>query len=664
MRIYKLSLGNNFFNDQKFQQLTDQSSVCVHPETAAKGLSSTAQGEAFLQAQAGDLFYVCRSNDSIEFVGMFSDNRPFYSTLAGQEDWTERSYVLIADAIHPTIYDGNYDKWWMPKNNSTFIEIPGSDFADFESSILRPVFEMTLEEIFNRRNQEVGQRSKNANDYLEMQKRFKRFRNDPNLLFEEINALGTVEWRKLLYSYELRGNVDRQPVVLLRKKVLESLLSGQQLSLESLSHIKEEISRSFEKNVFHVWKDPFRILYTFLYDPYKAGLVRFFYDMIYEIKAQLAVQSLTKQTVVHFDGPQNQGTDRLWFAIYNNSYPSQKMAKQLFLVMDEEISFGLLDGSNLQWIERKSSGVFELDEIIAVFKKHVHAVLNDNSKEMITLSQYLDILEYKNQIILQGPPGTGKTHTANRLARQLTGDKFDENTKFVQFHPSYTYEDFVRGIVTTVDTDGRLHYQTKDKILVEFAEKARQILSEKFVLIIDEINRANLPSVLGELIYALEYRNTPVNSLYAIENAVNATEIVLPDNLYIIGTMNTADRSIGHIDYAIKRRFAFIEILPQEEPIVYPVAKELFRLVSRLFMKVEDAIIVNSEFLAPDFDYKDVQLGHSYFLLKSTGEEEQKRELKLKLEYEILPLLNEYVKDGLLLESAKEEIHKIRRFVL
>ena len=172
-----------------------------------------------------------------------------------------------------------------------------------------------------------------------------------------------------------------------------------------------------------------------------------------------------------------------------------------------------------------------------------------------------------------------------------------------------------------------------------------------YVLIIDEINRANLPSVLGELIYALEYRGENVESMYEIDNN---NSIVIPPNLFIIGTMNTADRSVGHIDYAIKRRFAFVDVLPTDqaiddvikEPILNLKAKALYKKVADLFNENKDKTI----YLQSDFKAKDVQLGHSYFLV------ENEKQLGLKLEFEIKPLLNEYVKDGILNEEAIKEI--------
>jgi MoxR-like ATPase len=251
--------------------------------------------------------------------------------------------------------------------------------------------------------------------------------------------------------------------------------------------------------------------------------------------------------------------------------------------------------------------------------------------------------------------------------------------KIIQFHPAYSYEDFVRGIVAVVNSENKLEYKVVNRTIAEYAEKAFYNPSANYVLIIDEINRANLPAVLGELIYALEYRfddkdpiDTTVESMYALKNGKEDIEgdksLRLPRNLYIIGTMNTADRSVGHIDYAIRRRFAFVDLLPEISPI-REAGIDYFKLVSGLFIKDFDNVnwqnpnLIRSEHLAADFRPEDVILGHSYFITKEIdgkdivlSEEEQ---MKYKLKYEIVPILKEYLKDGILNESARDEIGKL-----
>ena len=405
------------------------------------------------------------------------------------------------------------------------------------------------------------------------------------------------------------------------------------------------------------------------------------------------------------------------------------------------------------------------------------------------MENYKQLLKYKKQIILQGPPGTGKTREAKLIAKEILGlnstDDLKDNEQFklIQFHPSYTYEDFVRGIVAESKGD-KIEYKNVNKTLGEFAElalknyndskknvnelstekwiddeftqfvdeisqtlekekivlsdnvdlvdlmddaflyigenwkgyehrmsfkdikrayldnnltrqdivknmnlsgsarqhatyyivvlkKFREFLSgkkapinqtkineQKYILVIDEINRANLSSVLGELIYALEYRGKAVESMYSVENSIlnNKNQLILPDNLYIIGTMNTADRSVGHIDYAIRRRFAFVEVLPKDlssEMGDGEFYTELFTAVKSLFTK--DEYQTKSDFISQEFEPKDVALGHSYFIDKT----KDGGDIKIRWNYEIKPILLEYIRDGVLKETASEQVISI-----
>ena len=402
------------------------------------------------------------------------------------------------------------------------------------------------------------------------------------------------------------------------------------------------------------------------------------------------------------------------------------------------------------------------------YAQYLLNIMNENTQTQEN-NLITKLLKYKPQIILQGPPGTGKTREAKRIARILLGLAEDaplegnEQFKLIQFHPSYSYEDFVRGIVAKPNEEGDgIIYTAENKILGFFAKEAfnnwhkaqqsTQTLKEEevfeafiehikeelaqsedykyplteavylfdaddkrfkykgdnwevhskginmnyaeikriidsgvrdrqgvtkltniggqarqhasyfirivekyyefkktykpnvtdkislknYVLIIDEINRANLSAVLGELIYALEYRGEAVQSMYVIEGENN---LILPPNLYIIGTMNTADRSVGHIDYAIRRRFAFVNVLPKD------LTNELGdQFEGTLFAKVTNLFNTN---LSPEFKKEEVQLGHSYFITKNTP-------INIRWEYEIKPILLEYVKDGILVGEGIE----------
>ena len=176
------------------------------------------------------------------------------------------------------------------------------------------------------------------------------------------------------------------------------------------------------------------------------------------------------------------------------------------------------------------------------------------------------LLEDKRQVIFHGPPGTGKTYVAQELAHCLAGAK--DRVTLVQFHPSYAYEDFVRGFRPTVTKKGQAGFKLQDGPLIKAAELARKDEGKdvvpKHFLIIDEINRGNLAKVLGELYYLLEYRDRAVNLQY---QRTEGETFSLPDNLFIIGTMNTADRSIALVDLALRRRFYFVNFHPDDEPV-------------------------------------------------------------------------------------------------
>ncbi len=288
--------------------------------------------------------------------------------------------------------------------------------------------------------------------------------------------------------------------------------------------------------------------------------------------------------------------------------------------------------------------------------------------------EYRDAMETLDikQMILQGPPGTSKTFSAKAFIKYMANNctdaeladiqiaDYSQEDKYcaklfkgkgepkiswdiVQFHPSYSYEDFIRGIkVSTKKDSDTIMYETVNKVLGSIAELAKKHKETKFFLIIDEINRANLATVFGELIYGLEYRMEPVATPYAVDNN---NRISIPDNLYIIGTMNTADKSIGGIDYAIRRRFLFFEQLPDETVIkTYreksgQVQMDLNEKACKLFESVEK--LFKEDYLSPEYRREDVQIGHTYFLVDS------EEKLKRRFEYQIIPILKEYYKDGI-----------------
>ena len=239
-------------------------------------------------------------------------------------------------------------------------------------------------------------------------------------------------------------------------------------------------------------------------------------------------------------------------------------------------------------------------------------------------------LNEQRQIIFEGPPGTSKTFFAREFAKYFTNNKA-EHVEIIQFHPSYNYEDFVEGIRPKIDKKRDVEgFEIKDGILKRLAKRARYDDS-KFVLIIDEINRGKISRIFGELIYLLEYRSDEIRLTYSSD-----MKFQLPKNLYIIGTMNTADRSIALMDYALRRRFAFFgfeadsEILSKwlnEKGTSTKVREKVVSLMDDINDAIEKSPIG-----------KECQIGQSYFMKENID----KNKLKKIFDHKILPLLKEY----------------------
>ena len=228
------------------------------------------------------------------------------------------------------------------------------------------------------------------------------------------------------------------------------------------------------------------------------------------------------------------------------------------------------------------------------------------------LEEIEDLLEDKKQVIFQGPPGTGKTYVAQKLARYLAGS--DDRVTLVQFHPSYAYEDFVQGFRPTLE-NGQPGFELRDGPLRKAADSARDEPDARHFLVIDEINRGNLARVFGELYFLLEYRNSKMNLQYSDE------PFSLPPNLYIIGTMNTADRSIALVDLALRRRFYFVEFHPDEEPVKSVLRRWLEANASGMEW-VADVVDAANEKLSDD---RHAAIGPSYFMKANLDETKVER---------------------------------------
>lgn len=239
------------------------------------------------------------------------------------------------------------------------------------------------------------------------------------------------------------------------------------------------------------------------------------------------------------------------------------------------------------------------------------------------------VLRNKKNVILQGAPGVGKTFAANRLAWSIMGEKDDSRIEFVQFHQNYSYEDFMMGYKPAGET-----FEMKYGVFYRFCQKAANRPDKDFFFIIDEINRGNMSKIFGELLMLIErdYRGHKATLAY------NGLPFSVPENLYIIGMMNTADRSLAMIDYALRRRFSFFEMEPGFDSEGFAAYQKALdnETFDELIAKVKElnAEIARDKSLGAGFC-----IGHSYFCGRDACDEEWLQEV---VDYDILPMLSEY----------------------
>lgn len=253
----------------------------------------------------------------------------------------------------------------------------------------------------------------------------------------------------------------------------------------------------------------------------------------------------------------------------------------------------------------------------------------------VWLDRVFGLLRLKKQLVLQGVPGTGKTHVARCLARLISGDRADR-VRLVQFHPAYSYEEFVEGIrARGTDVDGRaaVTFPVEDGVLCAFAAQAASRPSEPHVLIVDEMNRGNLPRIFGELLYLLEYREAAVTLPYS------KREFRLPDNLFVLATMNPLDRSAVALDQALRRRFSFVDMQADATILARWLEARLPRATDPSFgPRVVQTFEELNARLARDLG-ADKQIGHSFLMVPDLNE----AKFEAVWEHHIRPLLLDYL---------------------
>lgn len=312
-----------------------------------------------------------------------------------------------------------------------------------------------------------------------------------------------------------------------------------------------------------------------------------------------------------------------------------------------------------------------------IHRLYTDIMMKKQSTDM--LDEYVQLLKEKKNIILQGAPGVGKTYSTASLAVRLCNPDFIElgdhvkvmeeyerlreagQIAFCTFHQSMDYEDFVEGLKPELQGN-QVVYNIEAGIFRQVCEQAQategiDIPTKPHILIIDEINRGSISRIFGELITLLEAdkRRGGGDHPITVKLPYSKEDFSVPANLHILGTMNTTDRSTGSIDYAVRRRFAFITLKTSREKVEASIEDEKLRAKAlALFDEINgkdpnDQTSFIATHQAGQFDLEDLKVGHSYFMAKDLAD------LKRKMRYEVVPLIREYIKDGILQGREKDE---------
>jgi 5-methylcytosine-specific restriction protein B len=514
--------------------------------------------------------------------------------------------------------------------------------------------------------------------------RLKEFEEDTGAFLDEIRSLPQSFLREQLQAYE-----GRQKIAKIRHDILDDILDGEDVDIDEIA---QRENANYEKNIMNSWDD-YKILGQIYYNYSKDRIEAYIEDLLEYLRKEIDADQLSSHYVT-YQGATNIPTTRSWAVLYPSVLGDHKSAYQLYLYFyPNEIEFGIDNGSDVSRREYdvesfESEEEISIQRIVEAYRERTdkfwqwneELIEEPESAEYDELEWFEEVEEHlqrKKQIVFHGPPGTGKTYGALNFSKWWIdrgldeGEDFngaiDDRLRMVTFHPTFSYEDFIEGI-TAKTRKGDLIYEPEAGVFKEMCEEAVEAYEKadskadapRYILIIDEVNRGNIPKIFGETITLIE-NDKRLGEANEMRDELPHSDgrLVVPPNLYIIGTMNTADRSIALVDAAIRRRFRFRNFPPSYEVLYEELGfdgeqdiktkasveegQDLGALSILALREINDRIRDSGNL------GKGKQVGHSYLMGGTTNER-----LVEAWKNEILPLLEEYYFGDM--ERLKEHI--------
>lgn len=587
LSIWKLSHGNGSFTKEE-QQLYREKGVAV-----IYGDTGRSQGKKFETAPIGTLFYLCNSN-SPQLVGQFTS--PAHSSPK-DTGWIQRNYRVLKLAIRTDPYTDS-SKGWSPSYRSTFHQVGKDDLALFDHTLLQPYFGTSLAELASLAGEPLDTVTAYTvpadSDFEADETLLSRF--DSKVLFKEFRRTWSPEYRALF--------------VRLVRVVHDAGLDWW--------HINRGVQVRFGR------KNP--------HDRRAAGVLgvvrgkgkqKITWTRPVGEMEQCHRRPLTEELVSIIERALAQSNEALdeWLAVDKarpGLWPDQLDAES----NEPEFLGGGLEGEGVEEDEEE----------------------DDDELQPIPVRQTFNRIYY-------GPPGTGKTHQLLQLLKQdyTTSDDnggVTEHYSLVTFHQSYGYEEFVEGLrpVLDVEAEGQIHYEIRTGVFKRLCEDARRFPEQQFAMVIDEINRGNISKIFGELITLIEVdKREGAKNVTSLTLPYSGERFSIPDNVDIIGSMNTADRSLALVDTALRRRFDFVPRMPDSEDKVGAPLHALRVTLGEKSIDIPSLLSRINQRIESLYD-RDHTIGHAYFMELRDAQDGMVRFERLQRIFrnKIIPLLEEY----------------------